>query len=272
MHTTSAKFYPTVAQAIHLLMLYIFIQTIIDFPLALIDYFNDTNHLYHPVKKFVNSFIVTFGILWYGFKRTGSGLTEVFPSAGFNPLLFLPLLTFLLSIQYLLNDVNLFVARLIPPPLWFWELFNNIFESRFGFWGAFIKVAVLAPVVEELIFRGVILHGLSRNYSRLRSVVISALLFALFHLNPWQFPATFMLGLLLGWIMVYTRNIYLAIAGHSLNNLLVLISITYNEPLQKFSTLPDDGVVKTLVSLAVVIISLVAIHFLIRKKSLPPLT
>ncbi len=261
MQSTSAKFYPTVAQAIHLLMLYIFIQTIIDFPLALIDYFNDTDYLYNPVKKFVNSFAVTLFILWYGFRKTESSFTEVFPARSFNLLIILPLLTFLVAVQHLLNDVNLFVARLIPPPMWFWELFNNIFESRFGFWGAFLKVAIIAPIVEELIFRGVILHGFARNYSRLRSVVLSALLFALFHLNPWQLPATFMLGLLLGWIMVYTRNIYLAIAGHSLNNILVLLSITYSEQLQTLFPLPERSFLITAIAAILATLSLAAIHF-----------
>jgi len=262
MQTTSAKFYPTVAQAIHLLMLYIFIQTIIDFPLAIIDYFNDTDYLYHPVKKFVNSFGVTLFILWYGFRNTGSRLSEVFPAGSFSLLILLPLITFLIAVQHLLNGVNMFVAKAIPPPMWFWELFNNIFESRFGFWGAFFKVAIIAPVVEELIFRGVILHGLARNYSRLRSVVLSALLFALFHLNPWQLPATFVLGLLLGWIMVYTRNIYLAIAGHSLNNLLVLLSITYSEQLQTLLPLPENSFLISVAAAIVALLSVAAIHFL----------
>jgi uncharacterized protein len=47
------KYYPTILQAIHLLILYIFIQTVVDFPLAMIDYYKDTEYLYHPIKKIV---------------------------------------------------------------------------------------------------------------------------------------------------------------------------------------------------------------------------
>lgn len=228
------KQYPTVIQAIHLVILYIFIQTLVDFPLALIDYYKDTEYLYHPIKKIVLGVGSTVFILWYGFKNTGNPLKEVFPLRKFNPVLILLLITFFAGIQQLLNIVNYWVDKAIPPPAWFWELFNKIFENDFGFLGAFMKVVIIAPVVEELIFRGVIMHGLMRNYSKTTAIFFSGLLFALFHLNPWQFPATFVLGILLGWIMIRTKNIGLAIFGHAINNLLVLLSITFHEELESF--------------------------------------
>lgn len=228
------KQYPTVIQAIHLVILYIFIQTLVDFPLALIDYYKDTEYLYHPIKKIVLGVGSTVFILWYGFKNTGNPLKEVFPLRKFNPVLIILLITFFAGIQQLLNIVNIWVDKTIPPPAWFWELFNKIFENDFGFLGAFMKVVIIAPVVEELIFRGVIMHGLMRNYSKATAIFFSGLLFALFHLNPWQFPATFVLGILLGWIMIRTKNIGLAIIGHAINNLLVLLSITFHEELESF--------------------------------------
>jgi len=221
------KYYPTILQAIHLIILYIFIQTVVDFPLALIDYYNGTDYLYNPAKKIILGVGSTLFILIYGFRKTKSPFLEVFPLKFFNPLVIIPVITFLWAAHNWLGVVNKLVESYIPPPPWFWELFNKVFESDYGWWGAFFKVAVVAPVVEELIFRGLILHGLRRNYNAFTAVVISALLFALFHLNPWQFPATFVLGLLLGWIMIRTRSILLAIIGHSINNLLVLLTVTY---------------------------------------------
>ncbi|MBK6285444.1 MAG: CPBP family intramembrane metalloprotease [Draconibacterium sp.] len=90
--------------------------------------------------------------------------------------------------------------KYFPAPAWFWEMFNKIFEGDFGWWGAFMKVAVVAPIVEELIFRGLILQGFRRNYTAFTAVFMSALLFALFHLNPWQFPATFV------WVCFWLDN------------------------------------------------------------------
>ncbi len=227
MDKTKQKYYPTILQAIHLLILYMFIQTIVDFPLALIDYYKGTDYLYNPIKKIALGVGSTLFILVYGVKKSKAPLLKVFPVKMFNPLILIPVVTFFWGIQNLLGDVNIWVEKMIPSPPWFWEMFNKIFENDYGWWGTFMKVAVVAPVVEELIFRGIILQGLRRNYNAFVAVFMSALLFSLFHLNPWQMPATFILGLLLGWIMVRANNIILSILGHSINNFLVLLSITY---------------------------------------------
>ena len=67
MNEIRQKYYPTILQAIHLLILYIFIQSIVDFPLALIDYYNDTEYLYHPIKKILLVVGSISFILIYGF-------------------------------------------------------------------------------------------------------------------------------------------------------------------------------------------------------------
>lgn len=262
MNEIRQKYYPGILQAIHLVILYIFIQTVVDFPLALIDYFKDTEYLYHPVKKVVLGVGSTLFILIYGFIRSKSPLFTVFPVKFFNPLVILPIITFLWAAHNLLEIPSALLDKYIPPPPWFWELFNRIFEGDYGWIGAFLKVAVVAPVVEELIFRGLILHGFRKNYSGFTAVVMSALLFALFHLNPWQFPATFLLGLLLGWIMLRTNSIILAIIGHSINNILVLMDITYWQEIQSFSFYLQDKEKIYTTSGLIALLSLILIYFL----------
>lgn len=262
MNEIRQKYYPTILQAIHLLILYLFIQTIVDFPLALIDYYKDTEYLYHPVKKIVLGVGSTLFILLYGFKKSKAPLLKVFPLKMFNPLILLPVITFLWGMQNLLNDVNAWVEKIIPPPVWFWELFNKIFESDYGWWGAFMRVAVVAPVIEELIFRGIILQGLRRNYNAFVAVFMSALLFSLYHLNPWQMPATFVLGLLLGWIMIRTNNILLSILGHSINNFLVLLTITFWEEINSHAVYLLEKQAFMRLSVLTVLFSLVLIFLL----------
>jgi membrane protease YdiL (CAAX protease family) len=229
------KFYPTIAGAIHLIVLYVFIQTLVDFPLALWDYYKGTDYLYHPIKKIVLGVGSTLFIFYFAYRKAGVPLKELFPARWFNVLIVVPLIFFIAAAQYFIGEINLQLNRVLPPPAWFWELFGKIFENDYGMVGAVLKIVILAPVIEELIFRGIIMHGLMRNYSKLTAVVVSALMFALFHLNPWQFTATFTLGILLGILMVRTRNIYLCILGHAINNGLVLISIQYAGEIQDSS-------------------------------------
>lgn len=261
MQPLKQTYYPTIMQAIHLLILYLFIQTVVDFPLALIDYYHGTDYLYNPVKKIILNTGSTLFILLYGFRKSKSPLKEVFPLKFFNPLVLIPLITFFWGAHNLLDELNLVIEKVLPAPSWFWELFGKIFDSDFGWWGAFMKVAVIAPVVEELIFRGLILHGLRKNYHAFTAVFMSALLFSLFHLNPWQMPATFVLGLLLGWIMIRTRSILLAILGHSINNLMVLLTITYWQQINTYALFLMEKNEKLMVSSLLVLLSLILIYF-----------
>ncbi len=261
MQQVRQKYYPTILQAIHLLILYLFIQTLVDFPLALIDYYNGTDYLYHPIKKVVLGVGSTLFILLYGFRKSKAPLKKVFPVRFFNPLILVFLVTFFWGLHNLIEQVNIAIEKLIPAPPWFWELFSGIFESDFGWWGAFMKVAVVAPVVEELIFRGLILQGFKRNYNNFTAVFVSAILFSLFHLNPWQMPATFVLGLLLGWLMIRTNSLILAILGHSINNLLVLLTVTFWQQINTHAIFLMEKEEKLLLSGMVAIFSLILIYF-----------
>jgi len=260
-----SKYYPTIMGAIHLVVLYMFIQTIIDFPLALFDYYNGTDYLYNPFKKIIVGVGSPVFIFYFAYRKAGVKLSELFPAKSFNVLILIPVLVFLWAAHNLIWEVNIALDKVLPPPAWFWELFNKIFESDYGIYGAILKVAIMAPIVEELIFRGVIMHGLMRNYSKFTAVFVSALMFALFHLNPWQFPATFILGLLLG-LMVRTRNIYLCILGHAINNGLVLVSIQFSNELQNTSFYQSSKSSQLLISTLIAAVALVFI-FIVSSKS-----
>jgi len=261
MNNQKTKYYPTILGAAHLVILYIFIQTIVDFPLATWDYYHGTEYLYHPVKKIILA-LGSFGfILFFAYRKAKTNIGSLIPAKWFNPLIFIPTTLFIWAAHIYLTPINIAINKVLPPPPWFWELFNKVFENDYGFYGALFKVAVVAPVFEELIFRGIIMHGFMRNYPKVIAIFMSALLFALFHLNPWQFPATFILGLLLGWVMVITRNIFACIIGHSINNLMVLLEIEYADKISEFSIyLVDEKSLLTIsylvTALSVVIIGL----------------
>lgn len=255
------KYYPTILKGIHLVILYIFIQTVVDFPLALIDYYKDTEYLYNPVKKVLLGVGSVVFILLYGIRKSKEPVFQIFPFKMFNPLVLIPVVTFIWASHNFLDEVNIWVAKVIPPPPWFWELFNRIFEGDYGMMGVFMKVSVVAPIVEELIFRGLIFNGFRKNYNGFVAVFMSALLFSLFHLNPWQMPATFVLGLLLGWLMLRTNSILVAILGHSINNTLVLLEVAYNEQIHEYSIFLLEKPKLLQLSALVMVISLILIYF-----------
>ncbi len=80
-----------------------------------------------------------------------------------------------------------------------------------------VVMAVLPALLEELLFRGLILQTL-RPYGERLAVVLSALLFGLIHGGLTQSVFAFLVGLVLGWLAVSTGNIRPAIVLHFFNN------------------------------------------------------
>lgn len=89
-------------------------------------------------------------------------------------------------------------------------------------------VLVLTPlvpaIVEELMFRGIILRGLMQ-YGKTTAIVLSSLMFALAHRNAQQFIYQFLLALAIGVLVVETKNMFLGMLAHFINNLFASVSM-----------------------------------------------
>jgi membrane protease YdiL (CAAX protease family) len=109
------------------------------------------------------------------------------------------------------------IGNLIPMPESIKKAFMD-FGSQTGIF-AFSLMVIAAPILEELIFRGIILDGLLKQYSPVKSILISSLLFGLVHLNPWQFVTGFIIGIFSGWVYYETRSLTLSVIIHATANL-----------------------------------------------------
>lgn len=262
------KYYPTFWQAVNLIVLYTFLQTLIDFPLALYDYQHGTDWLQEPMLKLPVFFGTTIVILLLGARFTGLSGREIFPMKTFHWLTVPAVLISLVALQFFMNEITIHLDKVLPPPGWFLELFNRLFESDFGIWGGIIRVIVIAPVVEEMIFRGVIFSGFRRNYSPFWAIFLSALLFALFHLNPWQLGPTFLLGLLLGYVRQKTGSLLASVVTHALHNAMIFFTVYFNAPFaeefwRQTGPLPAYAICLLLLSAGAMMI-----HYSSRKKNL----
>ncbi len=83
-------------------------------------------------------------------------------------------------------------------------------------------VCVIAPIMEELLYRGFILNALS-PVDRKFAVIVSACLFSLMHGNFMQFPNTLLVGLLLGYTAVRSGSIIPSILTHIVLNVTAMV-------------------------------------------------
>ncbi len=120
----------------------------------------------------------------------------------------------------------------------------------------FIAVVVVAPVVEELIFRGLIVNRLSRVMPGWLAVVLAAAVFGACHGHPVWFGYAFVLGCVFGFIDLRAGSIWPSILGH----------MVFNSFSQILNLLPEsEEETEVLAALGVIVLMAVALPILDRK-------
>ncbi len=86
-----------------------------------------------------------------------------------------------------------------------------------------LMVVGIAPVVEELAFRGFIVGGFGQRFAMLPTVVISGVLFALVHLEPVTWPGLAVFGFVLALLRLRFESLVPAIAAHMAFNAVTVV-------------------------------------------------
>jgi membrane protease YdiL (CAAX protease family) len=96
-------------------------------------------------------------------------------------------------------------------------------KTPFGILAVFLLVSVIAPVAEEVLFRGVVFSGLRDSWGEGWAIVVSSALFGVMHLQPLVMIPTAILGLLLAKVFSMTRSLWASIALHSAYNTTIML-------------------------------------------------
>jgi len=200
----------------------ILIVTIIGFGLITVPLRDLTNH-FLIVWMIFDQIPCLIVIIYAYFHRTrlpelNSSKVEV--RLFYRYLLFLIIVTGLVFIAYSIASIII-----TAPVLFQIDMINDITRD-FSIWFYF-KVLIVAPLIEEYLFRGIILNGFLKRYSPSRAIILTTILFSLMHLNPVQYFITFLLGLLTGWYFYKTRNLLSCMIIHSLSNLIGILMLKY---------------------------------------------
>lgn len=105
------------------------------------------------------------------------------------------------------------------------DLFEKAFSAKGPVDGLIILfvVAIGAPLVEELLFRGVLFEELRKEISLKGTIFLTALVFGIYHFNILQSSNAFFLGLVLAYVYYKTRSIKASIIIHATNNMIAMI-------------------------------------------------
>ena len=123
---------------------------------------------------------------------------------------------------FLAFGINLVVSSLFNGILTFtgYRYPYSSGEGNYELWNFFLQVfevAILPAFCEEFLHRGIVLQGI-KHMGFKKAIVVSSLLFGLLHFNINQTAYAFVIGLLLGFVAVVSKNIYPAMVIHFMNN------------------------------------------------------
>lgn len=155
--------------------------------------------------------------LWFYMRYNANYLPQM--KKTFHPLTFLGILMLVPGLQYLSSYIISFTSMLFPSWL---EAYMELIESA-GLdtsvsFDMFLYSVLLAPISEELIFRGVTMSQAKKFFPFWAANLFQAVLFGVFHMNMIQGIYAFFLGLFLGYVCEKGGSFYHSILLHMLFN------------------------------------------------------
>jgi membrane protease YdiL (CAAX protease family) len=126
-----------------------------------------------------------------------------------------------------------------------------------------LAIVVVPAVSEELLFRGLLLRALAARQSRVRALLLTSLLFGVFHLEPIALPYSFVAGLVLGAVALRTGSVLPSIALHAAFNAAPLLFSDAIVHIEGFNAEHESHLSPALVA-ATVVLSATALALLFR--------
>jgi len=188
---------------------------------------------------------------------------RVLPASAFPWMIILISILTIVSAHIILEPLQ----ALFPPPDFLIKMTRDVREHPYI---NFFTIVVAAPILEEILFRGIILDGFLKNYKPFNAILVSGFLFALIHGNLIQGIGALALGAFFGWIYWKTNSIAPSIILHAVNNCLGFMSVLYisEENLNKtFQEMLNNNTLYVIYYLVSIFAASVSV-FLLHKKYL----
>jgi len=140
-------------------------------------------------------------------------------------LLGLPILLLVPLIVLLDGIAMVWIEKLLPLSASEVTMFETMMGGGIGSW---VLACAIAPLVEEMFFRGILLRGMIKRYAPADAMVYSAFVFGLVHLNIYQFLIAFAVGLMTASLYMRTRSLWPGIVLHAGINTMITVLTGYH--------------------------------------------
>lgn len=189
----------------------------------------------------ITLYIVPLGLIVFAFQKKNLSLIPILRDNGKHRsdlLLALPLIVFSISVVWvtilLLNYINAGIAQSYLDYLNSVDFLATSEDTPYiDYLFIFIAIAILPPLVEEIVFRGAMIERLGRKYSYKTALIFSAVLFGILHADV---IGAIAVGLILSLIYLKNDSLFIPIIIHAINNGLVVLYIFLNDKFLHYDT------------------------------------
>jgi len=168
---------------------------------------------------FMNIFVMIIFILLLRLRKDDVFDIKWFGNVSFSTLM--GTVVMIVGLNFLLSEVTNIVNYFFPMTPYWHEVFIALQNKPTIIY--FIEAVLIAAIVEEFLIRGIIARGLNERFSKGFTIVVASFLFAIIHLNIWQFFSAFLAGIILTWLFLKTESLLLVIFAHGLYNSMPLV-------------------------------------------------
>ena len=129
-------------------------------------------------------------------------------------------LFFSIGLTILSDELDRIIQIFVPQPDYLIDLNQTLQpDSTLGFILLFLAIVIIAPIGEEVLFRGFFQQFLEKHWKDItKAVLITSLFFAVIHMNTYWLIQIYILGVFLGYLSWKTNSIIPSIILHSINN------------------------------------------------------
>ena len=219
---SQSKAYPGFWHAVLLCVLFVSLQMGFSVPLVVLDALLKIRLVTDPSAVAVVNLVSCTVVMWVAWLIGRPALSEVFTLRRVPVTAIAAVIVAGFGAIIVLSEVDNLVRVVLPVPPWISRLFQELSSPTDHLGASVVLLVVVAPVTEELIFRGLILRGFLRRFNVPAAVFLSSILFGLVHLNPWQFVSASFLGAMFAWWYTRTRSLVPSLIGHALVNAMVV--------------------------------------------------
>jgi|GEM_PF-5571121 len=208
------RYYPSFQQALLLVLMLLGGIVVLGIILSAAN-IPDNTLMYVPLKR-TAYIVISCLIIRYALQKSDTSLKLIFSSPG-NLKYFIPS-TIILAVGAAMLHFSLTCVL-------YYYLYNitsiSIEDLALLILVDFLFVSTVTPILEEVIFRGIILKGFLNNYNVPALILVSSALFGAMHIYPNIVLSGTLLSMLISYIFVQTKSLWMCIIFHSIINLMV---------------------------------------------------